>query len=76
MKENTREGFQEQKQLDLIITCTGGTDYFVMADALEEEFMKGISQAATTNGMSNEITWREDQSLLNSDYLYLVGLGV
>lgn len=36
---------------DLLITCIGGTKYFTMTDALEKEFMKGISEAATTKGM-------------------------
>lgn len=37
---------------DLLITCTGGTEYFTMNDALEKEFVKDISLAATTKGMT------------------------
>ena len=39
---------------DLLINCFGGTDYFTMTDALEKEFMKDISQAATTKSMFNK----------------------
>jgi hypothetical protein len=40
----------ETNKPDLLISCFGGAEYFIMNDNLEKEFMNGIGQVATTKG--------------------------
>ena len=40
----------EANEPNLLVSCYGGAEYFIMNDDLEKEFMKGIGQVATTKG--------------------------
>ena len=51
----------------MIISCFGGAEYFTMTDSLEQEFMNGISQAASTKRMS-QLEAREKTSMF-VDYI-------
>ncbi|CAF1447834.1 unnamed protein product, partial [Didymodactylos carnosus] len=60
----------DNKEPKLIISCYGGAKYFTMNEDLENEFLRGMAEAATTSG-----TWILTTGL-NSGVSKFIGEGI